>query len=162
MAKVFFKSLPVAAYAYLGGKRIKQSGRIVAWEITSEAGQRIDPFWLVMVRGYKEKMDRPRLIAITGHRWGDGIERFVAKEQALARFEQLASHPGYLAEADRENKRRVASSERLRLRHAKGQVTRPSRLAQQDKNRPRISYSSKVRVPGIEWRRLIRPVSGST
>src|SRR6516164_3057898 len=114
MAKVFFKSLPVAAYAHLGGKRIKQSGRIVVWEITSEAGQRIDPFWLVMVRGYKEEIDRPRLIAITGHRWGNGTERFVSKEQALARFEQLTSYPAYLAEAEVRRKHAIRKSEHLK------------------------------------------------
>jgi hypothetical protein len=125
MAKVFFKSLPAAAYAHLCGKRIKQSGRIVVWEITREAGQQIDPFWLVMVRRYKEKIDRPRLAEITGSERGNGTERFVSKEQALARFEQLASHPGYLAEAKKEEKRRAASSLRLRKRHAKGEVTKP-------------------------------------
>jgi hypothetical protein len=114
MAKVFFKNLPVAAYAHLGGKRIKQSGRIVIWEITSEAGRQIDPFWLVMVRGYKEKIDRPRLIAITGHGWGNGTERFVSKEQALVRFEQLSSHPGYLAEAEIRKKRAIRKAEHLK------------------------------------------------
>jgi hypothetical protein len=114
MAKVFFKSLPVAGYADLGGKRIKQVGRIDVWEITSEAGQQIEPFWLVTVRGYKEKIDRPRLIDITGNRWGNGTERFVSKEQAIARFEQLASYPAYLAEAEVRRKRAIRNSEHLK------------------------------------------------
>ena len=114
MAKVFFKNLPVAAYAHLGGKRIKQSGRIVIWEITSEAGRQIDPFWLVMVRGYKEKINRPRLTEVTGSQWGNGTERFVSKEQAIAHFEQLASYPAYLVEAEVRRKRAIRKAEHLK------------------------------------------------
>jgi hypothetical protein len=106
--------MPVAAYAHLGGKRIKQSGRIVLWEITRETGEETYPFWLVMVRGYKEKIARPRLTEVTGSKWGNGTDRFVSKEQAIARFEQLASYPAYLVEAELRRKRAIHKCEHLK------------------------------------------------
>ena len=122
MPKVFFDL--TGDYEGLRVKRLRQAGRLVLDKVINDG----DPYWSVSVLNFKEQIDRPRLAEITGSEWGNGTERFVCKKQALARFEQLASHAAYVAEAEKEKKRRAASSTRLRERHARGQVTRPSRL----------------------------------
>jgi hypothetical protein len=103
-----------------------------------------DPYWFVTIHKFKQTLDRK----LVGSPWGNGTWRFTSQEAAEAKFNELSQIPEYKAEAETENKRRAASSLRLRARHAKGQVTKSFRLTQQDKNRPRISYSSKIRRSG--------------
>ena len=120
--KTWYDPLPMEAYSNLAGRILAKAGRLVLWQISKEQGESCKPFWLVMIRDFSEEVDRPRLIEITGSRWGNGTERFVRLKEARNRFTELSAHPGYALEAEKALKLRYQRQQQALARIAEGKL----------------------------------------
>ena len=110
--KTWYDPLPLEAYNNFAGRLLANAGRVVLWQISKEEGKACKRFWLVMIRGFSEEIDRPRLIEITGSRWGNGTERFVGLKEAKTRFAELSAQPDYALEAQNALKLRDQKKQR--------------------------------------------------
>ena len=120
--KTWYDPLPLEAYNNLAGRLLAGAGRVVLWQISKEEGKACKRFWLVMIRDFSEEIDRPRLIEITGSRWGNGTERFVGLKEAKTRFAQLSTQPEYALEAEKASKLREQQKQRALAMIAQGQL----------------------------------------
>jgi hypothetical protein len=73
------------------------------------------PYWFAMVRNFDQSpngKDRQALAGLTSA-WGNGVWRFQDFAKARTRFEEFASLPIFVAEAQRAQKQREEKTERL-------------------------------------------------
>jgi hypothetical protein len=111
--KTFFRLK--GAYEDLKVRRLKQSARIVL-------DQDGPPYWFVTIRNFSEHIDRPRIAAVTGSRWGNGTFRFVSLKSAEAIFERLRAVPEYAAEEIKAENSLIRRRELARAMHQAGKI----------------------------------------
>lgn len=99
--------------------RLAKSGRIELLEVVEITDHLEIDFFLVRITGFSEERDGASLRSI-GSRPANGYWRFVAMEQALAKFQQLAVLPQYAKELANAQKSSIEKAERMRAMSREG------------------------------------------